>query len=80
MQEPGRNESGWSFLKVLGVVVGLMGMAGFGLCSLFGLMFAVGGSSEVIGLVLLGIGLTALSAWLVATMFRKAREERERNQ
>jgi hypothetical protein len=32
-----REEGGWTFFRVLGLIVGLLGMAGFGLCSLYGL-------------------------------------------
>ncbi len=68
--------SGWSFLKVLGVVVGLISMAGFGVCTLCGMFFVADGA-DVIGLVLAGAVMTALSIWLVVFIFRKVREARE---
>jgi hypothetical protein len=73
-EEP--SESGWSFLKVLGVIVGLIGMAGFGFCTLCGIAIG-GGLGEFFFLILLGAGMTALSSSLVVAMFRKARQERE---
>jgi hypothetical protein len=73
--------SGWTFGKVIGVIVGLIGMVGFGVCTLCGTFIAFGayGDGEVWFMVLCGAGLTALSTWLVMTMFRKVREARELN-
>ena len=77
MGQQGGGGSGWTFLKVLGVIFGLLGMVGFGLCSLCG--FALGGhDSSVMLLAALGAVLAALCLWLVITMFRKAREDRDR--
>ena len=71
--------SGWSFLKVLGVIAGLIGLVGFGLCSLLG--FTVGGGDPlVLGLAVLGAALAFASWYLVATMFRSARRARERGE
>ena len=68
--------SGWTILKVLGVIVGLIGLAGFGLCSVFG--FAIGVRDPlVLGLTLLGVGLAFASGYLVVSMFRSARRARE---
>jgi hypothetical protein len=70
--------SGWSFGKVVGVIVGLIGMAGFGVCTLCGLFIGINDDFRDFGIwVLAGGVLTALSVWLVTAMFRKAREERE---
>ena len=44
--------SGWSFVKVLGVILGLIGMVGFGICTLCGLGFS--GPSGISGLVMAG--------------------------
>jgi hypothetical protein len=66
--------------KVLGVIVGLIGMVGFGVCSLCGMVF-VGSShadATVVFLTVLGVVLTLLSVWLVVAMFRNARAVRER--
>jgi len=73
-------ESGWSVGKVLAVVLGLIGMVGFGVCTLCGTVIASDShDSEIWIMVLLGAVMTALSTWLVMAMFRKAREARERN-
>ena len=78
MDESPRPHSGWSFAKVIGVIVGLIGMVGFGLCSLCGMIVGIGGGlGEFWFLVVAGMAMTALSVWLVVTMFRKAREKRE---
>jgi hypothetical protein len=75
----GQGGSGWSFLKVLGVIVGLLGMVGFGLCSLCG--FVVGGrDSGILLLALLGAGMAALCLWMVIAIFHKAAEDRDRDQ
>jgi hypothetical protein len=70
--------SGWSVAKVIGVIVGLLGMAGFGLCTLCGLIF-VGSEPDVFIWMLAGAVMTFLFGWLVVAMFRKAREERDRD-
>ena len=77
-QEP--TTSGWTFGKVIGLLLGIIGMIGFGLCTLCGLAFATSGDADVWFLTLLGAGMTALSIWLVRTMIRKAREDREASQ
>jgi hypothetical protein len=74
--------SGWTFGRVVGLLVGLLGMAGFGVCSLCGIVVSLDGKyfdGFLLMLIILGLGLCALCCWLVVTMFRRAREERERN-
>jgi uncharacterized membrane protein len=80
-EDPGQPpESGWSVGKVIAVILGLIGMVGFGVCTLCGTIIAFDmHDSEIWILVLGGAAMTALSTWLVTTMFRKAREARERN-
>jgi cytochrome bd-type quinol oxidase subunit 1 len=74
--EPG--PSGWTFPKVVGAIVGLIGMVGFGVCSLCGMVMSIdGGYGDVWLFVLFGAVLAFLFGWLMVTMFRKAREERE---
>lgn len=81
MNEPERGSSGWTAAKILGLIVGLIGMVGFGICSICGLVIVPDmRDGGIMMLVLLGAGLSVLSGWLVATMVRKAREDRERNQ
>lgn len=74
-QPPG---SGWTFGKIVGAVLGIIGMVGFGVCTLCGTVIAFD-YSDVWILVLGGAAMTALCTWLVMTMFRKAREAREGN-
>ena len=76
--EPRSGTSGWTFFKVIGVLLGVLGMVGFGLCTLCGVV--VGLNDNLRGLwswVLAGAVMTGLSFWLVATIVRKARETRE---
>jgi hypothetical protein len=66
---------GWTFLKVVGFIIGLLGVAGFGLCSLCGFMLA-GRDREILMLALLGAVLAALCGWLVVAMVKSARRDR----
>ena len=66
--------SGWTFGKVVGLLLGLLGMIGFGLCTLCGLAFS--GSGDYWIPILMGAGMTALSTWLAVAMVRKARKAR----
>jgi hypothetical protein len=66
--------SGWTFLKVVGVIFGLFGVAGFGLCSLCGFVIG-GGDGDIVLLALLGAGLAFLCGWLVVAIFRRARKD-----
>jgi hypothetical protein len=79
MDEPPRPQSsGWTFEKVIGLLLGLIGMVGFGVCTLCGSLFVLdSGDSAIVGLTLAGAVMTVLSTWLVRTMIRKAREARE---
>lgn len=75
-ENPEPMTSGWTFGKVIGLLLGVIGMVGFGVCTLCGLVFF---SSEggVWILILAGAAMTALSVWLMTTMIRKAREARD---
>jgi H+/Cl- antiporter ClcA len=78
MNEP---RGGWTFGRILGLIVGLVGLAGFGLCSLWGI--TVTGSAllenrdptalALLAYVAPGVGLTLLSFLLVRAMIRRAR-------
>jgi hypothetical protein len=68
---------GWTPLKVIGVIVGLLGIAGFGLCSLCGFVLA-SGDRDILWLALLGAGIAGLFVWMVVAIFRAARRDRER--
>ncbi len=77
--EPG---GGWSAGRILGLFVGLIGMAGFGLCSLWGIVITgreMAREWDPTGLAMLayiapGLGLTALSFLLVRAMIRRSRK------
>ena len=76
MNQQREEGSGWTFLKVIGVIFGLLGLVGFGLCSLCG--FALGGHDrDVIFLAVLGAVLAALCLWMVIAIFQRARKDRE---
>jgi hypothetical protein len=70
-------ESGWDFPKVLGVILGIIGMIGFSLCTLCGLVIGSAYGGGVSSLALWGGVMTALSLWLIIAMVRKARQARE---
>ena len=78
MNEPQDSSGqGWTFAKVVGLIVGLIGMAGFGVCSLCGLVMSTQGRgmlSIVWMFVLPGLGITVLFFLLVRAMIRSARK------
>jgi hypothetical protein len=75
---PPPRSSGWTFGKVIGLLIGLIGMVGFGVCTLCGSVFMLdSGDAAIVGLTLAGAVMTVLSTWLVRSMIRKAREARE---
>lgn len=75
-----RPRSGWTFWRVVGLIVGLLGMAGFGFCSLCGLVMT-SGNLDSLGFMLMfilpGLGLTFLSFLLARAMNRRARMRSE---
>jgi hypothetical protein len=78
MEEPSQSPSGWSFLKVVGVLIGFIGMAGFGVCTLCGVVISLDGNMDGIWpFVLAGGVMTFLSVWLIRVIFRKVREARD---
>ena len=68
--------SGWTFGKILGLIVGVVGMAGFGLCSSAGLILGVTSGGLTEPLVLLFVVLGFLLTWqfflLARRMIRRA--------
>ncbi len=72
------SRSGWTLLKIVGVVVGLFLMVGFGLCSVFGFLLG-GGDSGILVLSFLGAGIAALAIWMVVSIFKAARRDRDRD-
>jgi hypothetical protein len=81
VDDPSRSgTSGWTFFKVIGVLLGVLGMVGFGLCTLCGVAVSFdGGLGDLWIWVFAGAVMTGLSCWLVFAMFRKARETRDAN-
>jgi hypothetical protein len=71
-QPPG---AGWTAAKVIGLIVGLLGMIGFGVCSLCGLAMGFQ-SRDLFGIVLRfavpGLILAVLCFLLVRKMIRSA--------
>lgn len=77
-ERPRQERSGWDLPKVIGAIVGIIGMVGFGVCSLCGLVISIDGGLGDFGLLVLGGAVMAwLCGWMMVTMFRKAREKRE---
>ena len=73
MREHESEGGGWTFGRILGLIVGLAGMGGFGICSLFGLIISIGsGMGIFVAFVLPGLGLTYLFFLLVRAMMRGA--------
>jgi biotin transporter BioY len=69
--------TGWTAGKVIGLAVGLIGMIGFGVCSLCGLAMSFQ-SPDALGVVLMfavpGLIVAALCFLLVRKMVRSARK------
>jgi hypothetical protein len=74
--EPGASAGGWTFFRIAGLIVGLIGMAGFGVCSLCGVVI-LGQDPDLIGTMLMfvlpGLLLSFLFFLLVRSMIRRAR-------
>jgi hypothetical protein len=74
--------SGWTVGKILGLVIGLLGMVGFGLCSLWGLVFGLS-DSDLMAIVLMcsvpGLLIAYLCFLLVRKMLRLAAKPADRN-
>lgn len=73
----GEGGSGWTPLKVIGFAFGLLGVVGFGLCSLCGFVVA-GHDKDILWLALLGAIIAALFGWMLVAIARAARRDRER--
>jgi|EndMetStandDraft_5_1072996.scaffolds.fasta_scaffold688906_1 biotin transporter BioY len=79
MNEPNPGaEGGWNAARVLGMIVGVLGMVGFGVCSLCGLVIGAGDPkywSTVLVFTIPGIILTVLFFFLVRAVSRRARRK-----
>ncbi|MDR2215467.1 MAG: hypothetical protein LBE59_06470 [Nevskiaceae bacterium] len=74
MNDP-QNDSGgeWTIWKVLGLMIGFIGMAGFGICGLCGVYIGVNGGSsdaQIVGLAVLGLLIAAAFGAMVWAIFR----------
>jgi hypothetical protein len=68
---------GWTPGRVIGLIVGLIGMGGFGFCSLCGLVIGADSPklwSTVLMFAVPGLGATFLFFLLVRAMIRRARK------
>jgi hypothetical protein len=66
---------GWTFLRILGLLIGVIGMTGFGVCSLCGLvMFRGDLSATVLGFVIPGLILAYLFFLLARAAIRRSRQ------
>ena len=79
MNEPD-SEGGWTFVRIIGALVGLIGMVGFGVCGLLGLVISANGGlgasdGFIFLLALAGLALAALFFMLVRAMFRNSRRK-----
>ncbi len=76
MSEPVRERAGWSFLKIVGLILGLLAMVGFSLVALCGIIVAAGvPDSVMLGLsfAVPGVLLAVGGVMLVREMIRRAR-------
>jgi sugar phosphate permease len=80
MSEPNPGpEGGWNAARALGMIVGVLGMVGFGFCSLCGLVMGFSDNGRyweaVAVFVSIGIVLTFLFFLLVRAVLRRARRK-----
>lgn len=65
--------SGWNFLRVVGFVLALFSMVGFGVCSLCGLVIS-GGNTDILALVAIGTALTVGAIFWLNAIWQRVRE------
>jgi len=61
-------------LRIIGIVFGLILMAGFGMCGLLGVVLGVGEGSQNMGILALGLAgfaVCAFAGWCVYKLFRQ---------
>jgi len=76
---PASEPSGWNFARAAGLVVGIVAMAGFGFCSLCGLVLGVATPDLLLTVLVFavpGLALAAGGFWLAHKMLRLARGRR----
>jgi len=77
-RDPG-SEGGWNGARVLGMIVGVIGMVGFGVCSLCGLVIGTSDNGRYweAAAVFVGIGivLTFLFFLIVRAVLRRVRRK-----
>ena len=76
--DPG-SDGGWNAARVLGMIVGVIGMVGFGFCSLCGIAAGITGNGTLWGVVFAfaipGLILAYLFFLLVRTVIRRVRNK-----
>ncbi len=80
MNEPkAGSEGGWNAARVLGMIVAVVGMVGFGVCSLCGIAMGISDRgrywSTVLGFVIAGLVLTFLFILLARTILRRVKRK-----
>ena len=80
MNAPGPgSEGGWNGARVLGMIVAVVGMVGFGICSLCGIAVGVSDNGRywgtVLAFVIPGLILTLLFIWLARTIVRRVKRK-----
>ncbi len=80
MDEPRQGSGGgWTATRIIGLVIGAFGMAGFGLCSLCGIAISTSsrdGGGILLMFVLPGLVITFLFFLLIRAVARRARGDR----
>src|SRR5262245_45059470 len=76
--DPG-SEGGWNAARVLGMIVGVIGMVGFGFCSLCGVVMGFSDNGKywevILVFVVPGFILTLLAFLLVRAVIRRVRRK-----
>ena len=74
--DPG-SEGGWNGARVLGMIVAVIGMVGFGVCSLCGIALGIGDKywGTILAFVIPGLILTFLFFLLARTIVRRVKRK-----
>jgi hypothetical protein len=76
MNDDIKRGSGWTAGKVIGMILAVIGLIGFGLGGLCGLVFAVGGMQEGFLFAIPGLVLAALFMWAIRKIRRSVHGKR----
>ena len=69
--------TGWGFLKVLGLILAMLVMAGFGICGLCGLLIAMDDpkyASDALMLSAIGLAIAVAFFFIVRAILRSGRK------